>query len=506
MSFNERDVHISESGINRSGNHLPSFLEVPVIANETTAYPTQREVLTVGLLHQTRFGLAQEPPAGSIRSVVINRKTYFEPDFRIEKKALIWQLGVLPVGTVLTFEAVGAEQQHRYKQVLPITHVGQRRFELLTEPRGYDVEVFLNGFFFGNASGAFRIRQNYLEWASGGLKPTDRLVIILARTAEGAELQHYEAVPVQPSSPNNFRLSLQATQPHSSRVYFRGLRYFVDSDYAVAGDDVSLLTPLQASHGELVTFAHLADSTYFKKVNETGRLGRQVFRTTTRALSAPLTGPLPIDNPSKKSLLSVNGLVYVQGSGYTLSQGALTWDDALNIGVGDVLSLLGFVEQPAADAVKFAEFTGYSGFPTFDLNEKAADIRKSLVVVSAGETYGGEMYVGSPFLQFPSNRQVTWAGPFPLLPTDRVTVVFFKSLMLAARLTLETHQVTVAESGKPLVYSLRRPPVEPSAVIAALNGARIVQPTEFIVNDNAVLYHDAVVPVKALDVLTFLYR
>ena len=319
MSFNERDVHVSGSGVNRAGNDLPSFLEVPVVNDETTPYPVQRETLTVSLLHQTRFGLASAPLADSIRSVVVNRKTYFEPDFRIENKALIWQLGVLPVGTVLMFEAVGAEQQHRYKQVLPIAQLGQRQFELLTEPRGYDVEVFLNGFFFSSTSGAFRVRQNFLEWASGGLKPTDKLVVIMARTAEGAELQHYDTVPVQPSSPNNFRLSLQVTQPNSSRVYFRGLRYFADTDYAVSGDDVSLLVPLQASHGEMVTFAHLADATYFKKVNETGRLDRQVFRSTTQTLAEPVTGSIALDNPSKKSLLSVNGLLYVQGSGYTLS-------------------------------------------------------------------------------------------------------------------------------------------------------------------------------------------
>lgn len=504
--INEQDLNVTLGGVIRTGNSLPSFLIDATIQNETTTYPLQAATLTVALLNQVVFNLGFVPAPASIRSVVINRKTYFEPDFTVANQTLTWNLGVLPIGTVIVFEAAGAEQNHRRKQTLPITLVGARQFELSTVPRGYEVEVYLNGFLYTSASGAFRVKRNTLLWEASTLKPSDKLVVIFARTPEGSLLYQYDDLRVSPAAPSNFRLSLEVRTPQFSRLYFKGLRYFNATDYVTALDDLTVVTPLAANHGEALTFVQPTDATYFRKVNESGRLDRQVFVTTNQQIVTNGPTTVPLTNPSVKSILAVNGLMYAEGSGYTRTPGQVTWTNALSLGIGDEFSLLGFFEQPAADSVKFMNFTGLVGYPTIDLGEKAADIRKAMVFIAADGNFGGEVYMGHLYLQFPTVHQITWAGPFPLKATDRITVVFLKNPALAAGLVLESHQVTVPEGNQPFAFKLRRPPVEPNSVIFALNGARVVQPVEFIVNDDAVIYHNANIRVKALDVATFLYR
>lgn len=505
MSINEQDIDISLMGVERSGGVLPSFLVDATIQDDTTAYPVQAATLTVALLNQTVFNLGFAPPANAIKAAVVNRKTYFEPDFTVVNQTLTWNLGILPIGTVVTFEAAGNEQAHRYLQVLPINVNGQQQFELVTVPKGYEVELYLNGFFYDRSSELFDLQRNMLNWRTASLKTTDKLVAVYARTAEGSLLFQYDNLKVNPAASTTFTTSLDVRTPASSRLYFRGLRYINVTDYTTTLDALTVVTPLSANHGEVLTFVQATDPTYFRKVNDSGLVAQQVFVSTAyQAVDTSTT--LPIDNPSVKSILSVNGLTYAEGTGYDRSSSHLDWDNAMALGVGDAFALLGFFEQESADSVQFANFTGVTGYPTFDLGVKAADIRKALVFVAADANFGGELYMGHLYLQFPTNHQVTWAGTFPLKATDRITIVFITNPALAASLVLESHQITSGESGQPFAHMLRQSPKEPSSVLMALNGARVMQPYEFIINDNVAMYFNSAIPVKTLDVVTYLYR
>jgi hypothetical protein len=499
MTFNARDIGFGPAGISVSGRALPAFVEPARITNDTTPYPLQREVLTVGLTHQVRFNLAAAPPPGAVKSLVVGKLTYFEPDFEIVGKRLVWKRGVLPLGTTLVFEAVGTDQVHRRLDVVPVLTPGQTTFELFAPPAG-PPEVYVNGLRYDER--AFTVRGRTIHWHEA-LVPGARFVVVYPITPEGAHLYQLDTVPFGPQHGSNVELSIEALDTLSLRVYFRGQRLTPLVDYAVSLDQLTILTPLESVHGDLLQVAIPTSSTFFQATTTDREFPTQVFTKANAVVTAPGT-TVALPNPGDTSVLSVNGLMYAESKGYTRTPSVLTWADAsLTLAAGDEFSLLGF---NTPDALHVREFNGQVGYPTFDLGEKAADIRKSLVFVSAGASYGGELYAGRQYLSFPSDHEVAWTGPFPLKATDRVVVVYLRSPALAGALTIETHQVTMAEEGQPFARRMKRAPKEPSAVVAALNGARLVSPKNFTVNDDAFVYLDHDVPLAVGDVITLLYR
>jgi hypothetical protein len=489
----------------------PAFLRRPSITDDVTPYPASRSEFTVQLRHQVTFNLPAGLPDASMRSLVVAGRTHFEDDFIVRGLKVIWQRGVLPLGTELLFESLGTNQRH-WRQVRFIARPADAgRFELWTAPAGTHIEVFHNQRYHDEASGLFRVQGHYLTWL-GPLAAGDELVVRYATSPEGAALWHTHHWRLAPGHPNHFALAVDTLSPigRAGRLYFRGLRLKEGVDYFVTDDRLWLLREdLLAQHGEILTYVQPTSETHFQRMNASGRITSNVLAVSHRALDADTALVADLRNPGVKGLLGVNGLLAAEGHGFLhLMHRYLLWlDGPYVLKEDDALTLIAVYPQ-YAQGVHISRVPVTEEYPTWTLARKSADIRKSLVLVSAANRPGGACYAGTGALAFIDERTLAWRGEFPLAPTDMVVVVSLVHPALASSFELAQFAITEAQAGTNVCVPLPRTPREPHAVLAALNGVQLVSGRDFSVTDAHFTYYaDASgIPPKVNDRLTVWFR
>lgn len=481
---------VSVQGITPSADG-PAFLRKPTILDDVTEYPAFEMTFIVQLRHQVIFNLPYRLPDAGVRSIRINGRTYFEDDFVVRDLKVIWQKGVLPLGTELVFESLGSNQRHWRQTRFLITQPDQRRFELWTQPAGTHVQVFHNHKYYDEASGAFSLEGHYLIW-HGALKPNDDFVVRYAVSPEGAALWHINRWTLTTGHSNVFTLNLDNPNVigRQGRLYFRGLELTPAVDYFVINNQVFLLRDdFFAQHGEVLTYVQPTSDTHFKRMNNSGRITSNVLAVTRRALLTP-TELVDMHNPGTKGLLGVNGLLAAEGHGFLhqLHRYLLWLDGPYVLRENDELTLIAIYPQ-YANGVEITRVPVTEEFPTWTLPRKSADITKSLVLISAEGRPGGACYAGSAYLSFIDERTLAWNGEFPLKSTDMVVIFNLAHPALAASFELNQFQVTEAQAGRNVCVPLSRQPKEPHAVLAMLNDVQLTSGRDFSVTERSFTYY-----------------
>lgn len=512
--INRRRIILDQGGIRQEeSNHL-SFTDPVQVVTEDVAFGLRSADLRVERARQIRFVLPFEPDSQSVRALVVDRRTYFEPDFRLDGRLLYWQRGILPLGTTLRFEVFGdaTTRGHLRLERLDVTTDGASELQLDGVPVGGHAELYVDGLCYPETDAHFVISGNRLAWwhPTLPLKRDSKVHLLYARTIEGASLCFQEGFQAYPGMYRGIELAIEPRGASNARLYHQGLRYHVDQDFSLAGARLTVGAEIPFAHGDRLTLMTATSTTFFLKTSERIELPEQFFVKTQAVVDEGAGTSVPLDYvpPYREaSLLSVRGSSYAQDGGFGLEDSSLDWrSQALDLKAGDDLSLLGFLRERVGDAVRFLELPVTEGYPLWDLQEKAADIRKTLVLLSATGSFGGELCLGERWLRFVDERHLQWAGPYPLKSTDRAIAVIWKDPVVAAALTVHSYVATTDEAGKPFAHRLPRAPREPSHVIAIQNGQWLASPREFVLHDDVFQYHAPDRPIKADDELQFLYR
>lgn len=514
MDINDVRLTIERTGIRKEGENDLTFLHPATIIGEMVTFDIRSVTVVVARRRQVRFSLPFAPAPGAVHMVVIDRKTHFEPDFHVEGDQLFWDAAPLAVGTAIRFETYGGADTlgHLRLERVILDSDDAELIRLDGKPLGGRAEVYRNGLCYPETTRSFRVEDNLVRWRhpTVKLKKEDRLYVLYARTTEGATLFQQESLPLVPGLGREFGLKIEPKPPGHTRCYRRGLRYFSGVDFVTSQAKLTALAPIGMEHGDLLSVMSTASEGFFPKISDQIDLVRPFFvkgstgvtESGDTSLSLEIVPPYP-----ENALLSVRGSMYLQGKGFTRSLSGVEWSDSwLPLKAGDDLSMLGFYDERVGAAVRFKELPMAPGYPTWDLGEKAADIRKSLFLLSSADTYGGMLFVGERWLTFVDERTVRWSGPYPLKANDVAIIGIWKDPLVAAELKIHSHVVSMIEDGKPFTHRLPVRPKEPYAVLAGLNGHRLTSPGEFIMNDGVFNYLKADTPVKVGDEFVFLYR
>jgi len=463
---------------------IGAFTQPPAIAGENVTIAFATANLVVTKRNQFLFVAPFAPPEGAVLTAIVDRLTYFEPDFRIIRGVFTWQREALPIGTVIRLEAwVGGADHWRAERVLVAN--GASAFRLSAPSVGNRCTIFVNGRCFTEHEGAFETRGPRVRWLQGpGPGPADSVVALYPRTMEGAMALHQEAFPLHPARGRTFDLAIEPRPAGRTRLYHRGLRYIEGDDFTVSGSAVASPPGIALLHGEVLAVLATTGANYFVKTAETPEVARQLFvesHVTVQADGDAIASmPAAALAAPGKALLSLNGLTYPEQAGGFLREGSdVLWDDGdMTLRAGDDLGLWGLLGDRAAGACVIKEIPAGVGWPMLDLGEQAADVRKTMLFVSSGG-FGGQLYLGPRWLTFVDERTIQWNGPFPLKASDRLVAVIWKDPLVAAALRLHTQSITLAEAGLPFAYRLPHPPSDPGRVLVAQNGQRLAHPADF---------------------------
>lgn len=492
---------------------IGAFTRPPAIAAEGVAFAMTSGSITVTKRRQFRFASPVAAAPGAIIMVIVDRLTYFEPDFRIEEGIFYWQRDALPIGAVIKLEVwVGGVDHWRAERV--VIEEDARDFRLSAPSIGNQCEIFVNGRCFTEREGAFATNHASVRWlAQPAPTSADAVIAVYPRTMEGAMALRQEAFELHPSRSRAFDLAIEPRPAGRTRLYHRGLRYFETVDFPVSGSSITAPAAISFDNGETIAVVATTDANYFVKTAEVPAVPRQVFveshLVVTANGQASLALPAALLAESGKSLVDVNGLSYPEGAGsFTRAGASAIWSDAdLALKIGDDIGMIGLLGDRAGDACVIKEVQAAAGYPNIDLGEQAADVRKTMLFVSAGETLGGQLYLGPRWLIYPNSRTIRWNGAFPLKATDRLVVVFWKDPLVAAELNLHFYSVSLSEAGQAFAYRLPRSPADAGRMVVAQNGQRLSQPKDFTMLGPVFNYGlSGIRPVVAGDEFAFLYR
>jgi hypothetical protein len=497
---------------------------VPIAEGTHPPLTATDDLVTVDTNGQTLFTLATPPEPGAIPAVLKDGLVYFEPSFRLADGKLVWQGAQLGAGE--TFRVVsfggGLAAGHMRLEKVTITQNDQRRLVLDGTPVGPHTIVYHNGKAYPVASGHARTTNNVVDWLDPLVKLNigDQVYVYYARTLEAANDLVTQTFPLNVTSSHILELSTAPTPPENTVLMLDDTRYTYGVDFTVTGPYLIVDSGLPFKNGLTATvqFTRTGELTIVPGSGNDQDGGTTppppsglpaiFFSRSTVDVTANGQTALSLANAptvAGKSIAAVDGLVYVEGHGYTRSGAAVTWNDPdLALKGGDKFQLFGFAASVIGNAIAIRELTGFAGGnPTFDLTEPASGIAKTLLVVSAAGTNGGLIFSGDQ-LAFPDNSHVAWAGPMPIKTTDRVFAIYFKSADVANAMRLEHHVVTAGEAGPAFSTDLAATPGEGANLFVIFNGSLLALGQNFSLAGKTFTYTGG--PVTEGDRFAFLYH
>lgn len=421
---------------------------------------------------QSTFTLTVDPLPGAIHSIVIDRKTYFEPQFQLSGRTLTIPASTLALGTTIRFESIGGglASGHFRLEAIPVLVEETTVLVLDGMPQGDVAEVYVGGQCYPQSEGHFRVEQNRVIWLNSQIKLKYGFVIyvLYARTAEAGAILEQQSVVVNATTPRTLALAGEPAVP--PRLYRRGLRYFATDDFTVAGEEVTALSSVPYVVGDKLTYCLTLSPVIIPEQPPTEEppppsAPTSYFGVLTATATDDQTAfpGLATGVQSDKSLLALNGLTYVQGKGYAVADGAVTWGGAPALKADDKLQLTGFKDARVAAAFTFAEVVPGA---TIDLGAATAAPGKLFAILASAGGYGGALYGPSAFTHQSGNRVFAWVGTPALKGTDKLIVCFLTDATIAAAVSVVEHTV-----GATLDWTLGKQPAQ--IALAALNGVQI---------------------------------
>lgn len=533
MTLKARRVTIDGTGFIFTQADLPAFAKPRIIETAGTI-PTFTFAPFMAAVQQRRFELPFTRPTGKLNLVVIDKKTYFQPDFHFEGNTLVWDGTPLALGTKVYFENIGDATTNPHVELECLfVQDNQTVIELGGTPFGGLTELYINGVCYPESAGSFVERDSRIFWTHRTikLKATDKVFALYPKTAQGASLFIQVTQRVEPSSSKTISLADNVPTIYT-RVFRNGLRLLKPTDYNDVAQGVQILDSNPFSHGEFVAVMGISALGAIEPPEDTGggtgggdpgggdpggggtNLPAQSFVRTSTDVAG--NGPTEVQlnanvSPNGKAIVSMDGLAYLEGFGVDIIANTLHWqDEDTPLKAGDEIQVYGFQSTRLANAFVFKELTPLVGspadYPEFDLGEVTVDMGKMLVVVSADDSFGGLMHGGPAWVTPIDDRKFAWSGAYALKPTDKVIVAYLKDAGAASELRLVRRVITAAEAGLPFAMTLPTRPTEPTRVIAAQNGAILHNPREFTMNDDQFVYYAPNRVVREGDEFLFFYH